>query len=107
MLSLMAGASINIISIDTLAKAGIPESRMVRQPITVTSFGGEKKHTKGHVVMDLAVGEIRSATKFHMIEADTNCNMILGRAWMHRYGAIPASYHQCVKAKLGKRTVTI
>ncbi|XP_028121464.1 uncharacterized protein LOC114318721 [Camellia sinensis] len=33
--------------------------------------------------------------------------MILGRAWMHRYRAIPSSYHQYVKAKLGKRTVTI
>ena len=67
MLSLMAGASINIITTDTFAKASIPESRMVRQPITVTCFGSEKKDTKGHVVMDLAVGEIRSVTKFHVI----------------------------------------
>ncbi|GMP49449.1 hypothetical protein CsSME_00016420 [Camellia sinensis var. sinensis] len=106
-LFLDGGASINIITADTFAKAGIPESRMVRQPITITGFGGEKKVTKGHVVVDLAVGEIRSPTKFYVIEADTNYHMILGRAWMHRYGAIPSSYHQCVKAKLGKRTVTI
>ena len=26
---------------------------------------------------------------------------------MHRYGAVPSSYHQCVKAKWGKKTVTI
>ncbi|GMP49504.1 hypothetical protein CsSME_00016454 [Camellia sinensis var. sinensis] len=101
------GASINIITADTFAKAGIPEFRMVCQPITVTGFGGEKKVTKGRVVVDLAAGEIRSATKFHVIETDTNYHMILGRAWMHRYGTIPSSYHQCVKAKLGRRTVTI
>ncbi|XP_028080309.1 uncharacterized protein LOC114281924 [Camellia sinensis] len=101
------GASINIITTDTFAKAGIPESRMVRQPITVTGFGGEKKVTKGHVVVDLAVDEIRSATKFHVIKVDTNYHMILGRAWMHRYGAIPSSYYQCMKAKLRKHTVTI
>ncbi|XP_028104160.1 uncharacterized protein LOC114303224 [Camellia sinensis] len=101
------GVSINIITTDTFAKVGILEYRMVCQPIIVTGFGGEKKVTKGHVVVDLAVGEIRSATKFHVIEADTNYHMILRRAWMHRYGAIPLSYHQCVKAKLEKRTVTI
>ena len=80
---------------------------MGRQPITVTGFGDEKKDTKGHVVVDLAVGEIRSATKFRVIEADTNCHVILGRAWMHRYGAISSSYHRCVKAKLGKCTETM
>ncbi|XP_028069565.1 uncharacterized protein LOC114272090 [Camellia sinensis] len=100
-------ASINIITINTFAKAGILESRLVRQPIIEMGFGGDKKVTRGHVVVDLAVGEIRSATKFHVIEADTNYHMILGKAWMHRYGAIPSSYHQCIKAKLGKRTVTI
>ncbi|XP_028061728.1 uncharacterized protein LOC114265167 [Camellia sinensis] len=101
------GASINIITTDTFARAGIPKSRMARQPITVIGFGGEKKVTRGHVVVDLAVGEICFATKFHVIDADTNYHMILGRAWMHRYGAIPSSYHQCVKAKLEKCTVTI
>ncbi|XP_028118785.1 uncharacterized protein LOC114316318 [Camellia sinensis] len=94
-------ASINIITTDTFVNAGIPESKMVRQPITITRFGGEKKVTKGHIVLDLAVDEIHSTTKFHVIEADTNYHMILGRAWMHRYGAIPSSYHQYVKAKLG------
>ncbi|XP_028127091.1 uncharacterized protein LOC114323631 [Camellia sinensis] len=101
------GVSINIITTDTFTKAGILEFRLIRQPMTVTGFEGEKKVTKGHVLMDLAVCEILSTTKFHVMEADTNYHMILGRALMHQYGAIPSNYHQCMKVKLEKHTVTI
>ena len=102
-----SGASINIMTRATLEKAGISEERIVKQPIVITGFGGERRVTIGCVTVDLAVGEIRSATKFHIIDSEANYHIILGRTWMHRYGAVPSSYHQCVKAKWGKKTVTI
>ncbi|CAL5386670.1 unnamed protein product [Camellia sinensis] len=102
-----SGASINIMTRATLEKAGISEERIVKQPIVITGFGGERRVTIGCVTVDLAVGEIRSATKFHIIDSETNYHIILGRTWMHRYGAVPSSYHQCVKAKWRKKTVTI
>ncbi|XP_028086303.1 uncharacterized protein LOC114287219 [Camellia sinensis] len=102
-----SGASINIMTRATLQQAGISEEHIVKQPIVNTGFGGEMRVTIGCVTVDLAVGEIRTATKFHIIDSEANYHIILGRTWMHRYGAVPSSYHQCVTAKWEKKTATI
>lgn len=58
-------------------------------------------------MVDLEVGAIRSATKFHLINADPNYQIILSRSWMHKYAVIPPSYHQCLKAVWAGKKVFI
>jgi hypothetical protein len=101
------GASINIMPMSTLKKVGIPENRIVKSLIGITGFQGDKKESLGYVIVDLAVGPIRTATKFHIIDAQTNYQIILGRSWMHRFAVIPSSYHQCLKAIWAGKKVTV
>jgi hypothetical protein len=101
------GASINIMPMSTLLKVGIPEERIVKSLIGITGFQGDKKESLGYVIVDLAVGPIRTATKFHIIDAQTNYHIILGRSWMHRFAVIPSSYHQCLKAIWAGKKVTV
>lgn len=56
----------------TFKTIGIPENRIVKSPITITGFGGDKKESLGFVMVDLSVGAICAATKFHIINADPN-----------------------------------
>lgn len=72
------GASINLMPLTTFRAIGIPENRIVKAPIAITGFGGDKKESLGYVVVDLVVGPIRAATKFHIIEADPIYHIILG-----------------------------
>ncbi|XP_028112623.1 uncharacterized protein LOC114310742 [Camellia sinensis] len=101
-----SGAFINIMTRATLEKARISEESIVKQPIVITGFGGERRVTMGCVTIDLAIKEIRLGTKFYIIDPKTNYHIILRRTWMHRYGVVPSSYNQCVKAKWGKKMVT-
>ena len=101
------GASINIMPLSTLKKIGLAEDRMIKSFIAITGFQGDRKDSLGYVIVDLAVGPIRAATKFHVIDAHTNYHIILGRSWMHRYAAVPSSYHQCLKGIWAGKKVTI
>ncbi|GMP66142.1 hypothetical protein CsSME_00026618 [Camellia sinensis var. sinensis] len=101
------GASLNVMPYSTFQAAGIPQMHLVRQPISITGFGSQKIKTIGHVQLDLAMGPIRSTTKFHVIEVETTYQALLGRTWLHRYVAIPSTYHQCVKAIYNNEVVAI
>ena len=37
------------------------------------------------------------STKFLVVDCDSSYNMILGRPWIHRMGAVPSTLHQMVK----------
>lgn len=82
-------ASINLMPLSTFKMAGIPENRIVKNPIAITGFGGDKRESLGYVVVDLIVGAICSMTKFHLINADPNYHIILGCNWMHKYAIVP------------------
>ncbi|XP_024200623.1 uncharacterized protein LOC112203960 [Rosa chinensis] len=38
-----------------------------------------------------------SNTLFHMIDAKTSYNLLLGRPWVHKNGVVPSTLHQCFK----------
>lgn len=57
--------------------------------------------------MDLVVGAICADTKFHIIDAEPNYHIILGRSWMHNYVVVPSSYHQCLKGIWAGKKVTV
>lgn len=101
------GASLNILPYSTFKAAGIPANHLMKQPITISGFGNHSQQTMGFVQVDLIVGQIRSAAKFHVIDSETSYQALLGRTWMHRYAAVPSTYHQCMKAIYQNRLVTI
>ena len=47
--------------------------------------------------LELVTGELSSNTLFHVIDAKTSYNVLLGRPWLHENGAIPSTLHQCFK----------
>lgn len=36
---------------------------------------------------------------FHVIDAITSTNVLLGRPWMHEHKVVPSTWHQCFKYK--------
>lgn len=51
----------------------------MRQPIEVPSFGGDRTHMIGFVNLDLTIGPIRAAYRFHIIDAQTSYHLLFER----------------------------
>lgn len=66
--------------------------------IKVSSFGGDCTHTLGFVNLDLTVGPLRAAHRFHIINAQMFYHLLLERTWIHHYKAVPLTYLQYLKA---------
>lgn len=66
-----AGSSLYIISLSILNAVGILRDRITRQPIEPSSFRGNYTYTIGFVNLDLTVGPIPTAHKFHVTDSWT------------------------------------
>lgn len=64
---LLDASSLNIISLDVLDDLGIPREKIQKHPFEVSSFNGSWSYTVGSISLDLTVGPIRTAHRFHVI----------------------------------------
>ena len=49
------------------------------------------------ICVNLIMGELKVETLFHVIDAKTSYNLLLGRPLTHMNGVIPFTLHQCFK----------
>lgn len=47
--------------------------------------------------LDLTIGELVVNTLFHVNDAKTTYNLLLGRPWMHKNGVVASTLHQYFK----------
>ncbi|KAL0294648.1 UNVERIFIED_CONTAM: hypothetical protein Sradi_6875300 [Sesamum radiatum] len=47
--------------------------------------------------MELLMDDIVSTALFHIIDAKTSYNMLLGCPWLHENFVVPSTWHQCIK----------
>ncbi|KAM2246587.1 hypothetical protein ACFXTI_007391 [Malus domestica] len=45
----------------------------------------------------MTIGELKSSTIFHVIDARTSYGLLLGRPWIHANRVVPSTLHQCLK----------
>ncbi|KAM1528731.1 hypothetical protein ACFX1Z_018035 [Malus domestica] len=45
----------------------------------------------------MTIGELKSSTIFHVIDARTSYGLLLGRPWIHANGVVLSTLHQCLK----------
>ena len=51
----------------------------------------------GKVKIELFINDKESNALFHIIDAKTTYNMLLGRPWIHQNGLVSSTLHQCFK----------
>ncbi|KAL0295619.1 UNVERIFIED_CONTAM: hypothetical protein Sangu_3192200 [Sesamum angustifolium] len=51
----------------------------------------------GNIRMQLTMKDMVSSALFHVIDAKTSYNMLLGRPWLHENAVVPSTWHQCFK----------
>ncbi|RVX07817.1 hypothetical protein CK203_021871 [Vitis vinifera] len=71
-----------------------------RVPSVLLDNGSALNHRRevmGTLEIELLIGPTTFITVFQVLRIPTSFNLLLGRPWIHRAGAIPSSLHQKVK----------
>jgi hypothetical protein len=101
-----AGSSINIIPRHTMQDLFLDSIPLTHENLTIHGFNQNAERTVGGVVLTLRIGDLKTRTKFYVIEADTSYRALLGRPWIHKNYVIASTLHQCLKYagkwKIGK-----
>ncbi|XP_020410272.1 uncharacterized protein LOC109946528 [Prunus persica] len=91
------GSAVNIIPLKTLHAIGMSARQLSPSMLTIQGFNQLGQKAMGSIALQMEIGDLYSNALFHVIEADTSYNVLLGRPWLHTYGVVLSTLHQCFK----------
>ncbi|XP_071923150.1 uncharacterized protein [Coffea arabica] len=91
------GSAVNIMSIRAMKELGISSDKLFQNRLMIQGFNQERQRAIGLIRLELLIGELSSSALFHIIDAKTSYNMLLGRPWIHENEIISSTLHQCFK----------
>ena len=87
----------NLLPLKTLHIMGMNAKQLTPSMLTIQGFNQAGQKAMGTIVLQMEIGELLSTALFHVIDAPTSYNVLLGRPWLHNYGIVPSTLHQCFK----------
>ncbi|CAL9017106.1 unnamed protein product [Prunus brigantina] len=91
------GSAVNLIPLKTLHAIGMSARQLSPSMLTIQGFNQLGQKAMGSIALQMEIGDLYSDALFHVIDADTSYNVLLGRPWLHTYGVVPSTLHQCFK----------
>ncbi|WMV08712.1 hypothetical protein MTR67_002097 [Solanum verrucosum] len=91
------GSTFNIMPKVVLKKFGISIDELSKSNLTIQGFNQGGQRSIGKIHVGLSIGDVKSNTLIHIIDAKTSYNLLLGRPWVHENGVVPSTLHQCMK----------
>ncbi|KAL4649813.1 hypothetical protein ACB092_01G041900 [Castanea dentata] len=91
------GSAINILPKMTMRQLGLAMEELSHNRLVIQGFNQGGQRAIGMIHLELIIGELTSNVLFHVIDAKTTYNMLLGRPWIHGNGIVPSTMHQCFK----------
>ena len=91
------GSALNVCPLATAIALGYASSDFGPSTQTVRAYDNTCREVMGTLEIELLIGLTTFITIFQVLRIPTSFNLLLGRPWIHRAGAIPSSLHQKVK----------
>ncbi|KAK4381161.1 hypothetical protein Sango_2995100 [Sesamum angolense] len=91
------GSAVNILPLRTLKELGIPIDELSNSCLMIQGFNQGGQRAIDVIRMELLMDDMMSTTLFHVIDAKTFYNMLLGRPWLHENFVVHSTWHQCFK----------
>ncbi|KAM1575819.1 hypothetical protein ACFX10_032213 [Malus domestica] len=91
------GSAINIMPKSTMTTIGIKAEELSISRLLIQGFNQGGQRTIGMIRVEMTIGELKSSTIFHVIDARTSYSLLLGRPWIYANGVVPSTLHQCLK----------
>ncbi|CAA0821418.1 Unknown protein, partial [Striga hermonthica] len=73
------------------------EAKLIELPDMKRPEEAGVQRALGITRLRLLMEDMESTAMFHVIDAKTSYNMLLGRPWLHENGVVPSTWHQCFK----------
>ena len=68
---------------------------------------GQKTDVIGEIELVLTIGSVDFAVNFQVLDINASYNLLLGRPWVHRAGAVPSTLHQMIKFEHDRQEVIV
>nr|CAN83915.1 hypothetical protein VITISV_022301 [Vitis vinifera] len=91
------GSALNVCPLATAIALGYAPSDFGPSTQTVRAYDSTRREVMGTLEIELLIGPATFVAVFQVLRIPTSFNLLLGRPWIHRAGAIPSSLHQKVK----------
>ena len=91
------GSAINFLPLKILKELGISLDELLPNKLMIQDFDQGGQRAIGKIRLQMLIGEMESSAVFHVIDAKTTYKLLIGRPWLHEYGVVPSTYHQCLK----------
>ncbi|RVW78015.1 Retrovirus-related Pol polyprotein from transposon 17.6 [Vitis vinifera] len=91
------GSALNVCPLAIAIALGYAPSDFGPSTQTVRAYDSTRREVMGTLEIELLIGPTTFITVFQVLRIPTSFNLLLGRPWIHRAGAIPSSLHQKVK----------
>lgn len=86
------GSSVNVVTTRTLDILSLSSKKLCSDRFMLHGFNEKGQKTLGSITL---LGTFK--TEVHVIDANTSFRALLGRPWIHEYGMVPSTLHQCIK----------
>ncbi|GLT49370.1 hypothetical protein SLA2020_229330 [Shorea laevis] len=91
------GSAVNIMPIYTMKRIGITVDELSSSKLLIQGFNQKGQRAIGKIRINFQIADMATSALFHVIEAKTSYELLLGRTWIHENGVVPSTWHQCFK----------
>ncbi|XP_071906004.1 uncharacterized protein [Coffea arabica] len=101
------GSALNICPWSTLEKLGLQDIKLRPSGTVVRGFDGAQREPIGEVDLVVEMGPAQFQITCQVMHFSSVYNVLLGRPWIHKSGAVPSSLHQLLKFVVNDKLITI
>lgn len=91
------GSAVNLLPLRVLRAIGITPNQLSPTLLTIQGFNQVGQKALGTIALKVELDDLYTDALFHVIDADTSYNALLGRPWLHTSRVIASTLHQCLK----------
>jgi len=91
------GSAINLLPLRVLRAIEITPNQLSPTLLTIQGFNQVGQKALGTIALKVELDNLYTDALFHVIDADTSYNALLGRPRLHTSKAIASTLHQCLK----------
>ena len=91
------GSAVNILQKMKMRRLGLTMEELSHSRLVIQDFNQGGQRVIDMIHLELIIGELTSNVLFHVIDAKTTYNMLLGCPWIHGNRIMPSTLHQCFK----------
>ena len=93
------GSAINLLPLRTLKRIGYSAGDLSQSNVIIHGFNQSGQEALGTISLVLKLEKLVTYVNFHVIDAATSYNALIGRPWLHENKVVPSTLHQCIKYK--------